>query len=62
MKRCADAALLLKTIAGYDARDATSETAVPDYEKSLHQSIKGCKIGLIKEIDLASCDPKSSGV
>jgi aspartyl-tRNA(Asn)/glutamyl-tRNA(Gln) amidotransferase subunit A len=54
-----DAALLLKTIAGHDAHDATSlKIAVPDYEKSLHQSIKGSKIGLIKEIDLASCDPE----
>lgn len=54
-----DAALLLKTIAGHDSNDATSlKTAVPDYEKSLSQSIKGCKIGLIKELDLSSCDPE----
>ncbi len=52
-----DAALLLKVIAGYDKNDSTSlNTDVPDYTKSLNQSIKGCKIGLIKEIDLASCD------
>ncbi len=52
-----DAALLLKIIAGYDKNDSTSlKTDVPDYTKSLNQSIKGCKIGLVKEIDLASCD------
>ena len=52
-----DAALLLKTIAGHDHHDATSlKIEVPDYKLALNQSMKGCKIGLIKEIDLSSCD------
>ncbi|MBT3225094.1 MAG: Asp-tRNA(Asn)/Glu-tRNA(Gln) amidotransferase subunit GatA [Deltaproteobacteria bacterium] len=52
-----DAAILLQTIAGYDSRDATSlEVDIPDYSQFLNQSIKGMKIGVIKELDLSSCD------
>ena len=46
----ADTAELLQVIAGHDARDSTCLTAeVPDYSAGLNQSIKGLKVGLIKE-------------
>jgi len=52
-----DASLMLQTIAGFDKRDATSlKVDVPDFSQSLNQSIKGLKIGTIKELDLSSCD------
>lgn len=52
-----DAALLLQNIAGYDARDATSLKAdVPDYQSFLGQSIEGMRVGVIRELDLSSCD------
>lgn len=52
-----DAAILLQAIAGYDKRDATSlKSDVPDYTAFLNKSLKGMKIGIVKELDLASCD------
>ena len=49
-RNAADCALLLQTMAGFDARDSTSsETDVPDYSATLAQSIDGLKIGLPKE-------------
>ncbi len=54
-----DAALILEKVVGYDDKDATSlRLPTPSFRKSLGQSIKGSKIGLIKEIDLSSCDPE----
>ena len=54
-----DTAYLLKAISGYDSHDSTSlNTPVPNYEAALGRSIKGSKIGLIKEIDLSSCHPE----
>jgi len=45
-----DAAIVLKTIAGFDERDSTSaDKTVPDYEKSLNNSLEGLKIGIPKE-------------
>ena len=45
-----DAAIVLKTIAGFDNRDSTSaDKVVPDYEKSLNNSLEGLKIGIPKE-------------
>jgi len=45
-----DAAIVLKTIAGFDKRDSTSaDKAVPNYEKSLNNSLEGLKIGIPKE-------------
>jgi len=45
-----DAAIVLKTIAGFDKRDSTSaDKIVPDYEKSLNNSLGGLKIGIPKE-------------
>ncbi len=45
-----DAALLLEAIAGFDPKDATSlKVPVPSYKSALHKSIKGLKVGIIKE-------------
>jgi len=45
-----DAALILNAIAGFDEKDSTSALRdVPDYTKSLGDSIKGLKIGIPKE-------------
>jgi aspartyl-tRNA(Asn)/glutamyl-tRNA(Gln) amidotransferase subunit A len=48
-----DAAILLRSMAGHDPKDTTSaDRAVPDYEQSLGQSVKGMKIGIPKEYRL----------
>ena len=45
-----DCAILLNSMAGYDAKDATSvNISVPDFEKVLGSSIKGLKIGIPAE-------------
>ena len=45
-----DAALVLNAIAGFDEKDSTSALRdVPDYTRSLRDSIKGLKIGIPKE-------------
>lgn len=42
-----DCALLMNVMAGFDERDSTSaEVAVPDYTKTLNDSLKGLKIGI----------------
>ena len=46
----ADAAALLQVMAGHDPRDSTSLKApVPDYSADLTKSIKGLKVGLVRE-------------
>lgn len=45
-----DAAIMLKSMAGHDAKDSTSiNRPVPDYEAALGQGVKGMKIGVPKE-------------
>ncbi len=45
-----DCAILLKSMAGFDAKDSTSvDLPVPDYETFLNQDIKGLVVGLPKE-------------
>jgi aspartyl-tRNA(Asn)/glutamyl-tRNA(Gln) amidotransferase subunit A len=45
-----DCAILLRAMAGHDAKDTTSvDLPVPDYEAAAGKSIKGMKIGLPKE-------------
>lgn len=45
-----DCAIMLKTMAGYDAKDATSaHVETPDFEKFLSGNVKGMKIGIPKE-------------
>ena len=49
-KDVTDAALVLNTIAGHDARDSTSATYTPpDYSKALTKGIKGLRLGVPKE-------------
>jgi aspartyl-tRNA(Asn)/glutamyl-tRNA(Gln) amidotransferase subunit A len=46
----ADAALLLREMAGFDPNDSTSvEREVPDYVAALEEPLAGLKIGLLKE-------------
>jgi aspartyl-tRNA(Asn)/glutamyl-tRNA(Gln) amidotransferase subunit A len=50
-KTVRDCALVLGTIAGYDPQDpSTSRHPVPDYTAPLGQSIRGMRIGLIREL------------
>jgi aspartyl-tRNA(Asn)/glutamyl-tRNA(Gln) amidotransferase subunit A len=54
-----DAAILLRSMAGHDAKDTTSaDVAVPDYETALGKSIKGMKIGIPKEYRLDGMPPE----
>ncbi len=48
-----DAAIMLAAMAGHDPKDSTSaDVKVPDFEKSVGQSVKGLKIGIPKEYRL----------
>jgi aspartyl-tRNA(Asn)/glutamyl-tRNA(Gln) amidotransferase subunit A len=52
-KTVRDAAILLRSMAGDDRKDATcADVSVPDYEKAIGQPIKGLRIGLPKEYRL----------
>jgi aspartyl-tRNA(Asn)/glutamyl-tRNA(Gln) amidotransferase subunit A len=45
-----DSAIMLRSMAGYDAKDTTSvDMPVPDYEAAIGKSIKGKRIGIPKE-------------
>ncbi len=49
-RSAADAATVLQAMAGFDPRDSTSvDMPVPDYRAALGASLKGLKIGLLKE-------------
>ncbi len=49
-KSAADLALLMNTMAGFDARDSTSlERPAEDYTRFLNESLQGIRIGLPKE-------------
>jgi aspartyl-tRNA(Asn)/glutamyl-tRNA(Gln) amidotransferase subunit A len=46
-----DAALMLQVIAGYDSNDSTSSREpVPDYNGAIGRSLKGTRIGIIKQL------------
>ena len=48
-----DAAIMLRSMAGYDVKDSTSvDLPVPDYEKAVGASIRGKKIGIPREYRL----------
>lgn len=52
-----DCAIMLKTMAGYDPKDATSaKVDVPDFEKFLGADIKGMKIGIPQEYRVDGLD------
>ncbi|MDP6035264.1 MAG: amidase family protein, partial [Verrucomicrobiota bacterium] len=56
-KDACDAAIMLNVISGHDARDSTSVPRdVPDYTAALNGEIKGLKIGLPKEYQMAGLD------
>jgi aspartyl-tRNA(Asn)/glutamyl-tRNA(Gln) amidotransferase subunit A len=45
-----DCAILLRSMAGFDAKDTTSvDLPVPDYEAALARSVRGMKVGIPKE-------------
>src|SRR5580658_9152480 len=46
----ADAALMLREMAGFDSNDSTSvDTPVPDYVAALEEPLRGLRIGLLRE-------------
>lgn len=52
-----DCAIMLKAMAGYDTKDATSANVeVPDFEKFLGGDIKGMRIGIPKEYRVDGLD------
>ena len=49
-KTVEDCAIMLKNMAGYDAKDSTSENKeVPDFTKFMNGNVKGMKIGIPQE-------------
>lgn len=58
-----DAALMLRTMAGYDPKDSTSvNIPVPDYLEALGQSIKGLRIGIPKEYRLDGMPEETTAI
>jgi aspartyl-tRNA(Asn)/glutamyl-tRNA(Gln) amidotransferase subunit A len=56
----ADAALMLREMAGFDASDSTSvDVAVPDYVAALEQPLAGLKVGLLKEFFDKGLEPEN---
>src|SRR5690606_32332110 len=55
----ADAALLLRTIAGHDPRDSTSAPEpVPDYLADLDRPLEPLRLGIAGEYNRAGMDPQ----
>ncbi|HTY48927.1 MAG TPA: Asp-tRNA(Asn)/Glu-tRNA(Gln) amidotransferase subunit GatA [Steroidobacteraceae bacterium] len=56
----ADAAVVLRAIAGFDPRDSTSvEQPVPDYVTELTRPVAGMRIGLLREFFEQGLDPEN---
>jgi aspartyl-tRNA(Asn)/glutamyl-tRNA(Gln) amidotransferase subunit A len=54
-----DAAILLQSIAGYDAQDPASvDTTVPDYLAELQAGVRGWRIGLASDAFYTESDPQ----
>ena len=52
-----DCALLLNEMCSHDTKDTTSlDEDIPNFENDLNQSLKGKKIGVVKDLDLSSLD------
>jgi aspartyl-tRNA(Asn)/glutamyl-tRNA(Gln) amidotransferase subunit A len=55
----ADAALMLREMAGFDANDSTSvDTPVPDYLAAIEEPLAGLRIGLLREFFGKGLDPE----
>lgn len=58
-KNIEDCALLLKSMAGYDAKDSTSvNVPVPDYAGGLGGGVKGLRVGVPKEYRVEGTNPE----
>ncbi len=58
-KNVKDTALLFENMSGYDEKDATSSPlAVENFSKNITTSVKGLKIGLVKECDVDGLSPE----
>ncbi|WP_341990242.1 Asp-tRNA(Asn)/Glu-tRNA(Gln) amidotransferase subunit GatA [Azorhizobium sp. AG788] len=58
-----DAAVLLRSMAGFDPKDSTSvNRAVPDYEDAVGASIRGKRIGIPREYRVEGLDPEIAGL
>ncbi|MDE2029875.1 MAG: Asp-tRNA(Asn)/Glu-tRNA(Gln) amidotransferase subunit GatA [Alphaproteobacteria bacterium] len=58
-----DAALMLRTMAGFDEKDSTSvDVAVPDYVAALGGSVKGMKVGLPREYRIDGINPETDAL
>lgn len=54
-----DCAILLETMAGFDAKDSTSlELTVPNWEAALSSDLRGKKVGVPKEYRIEGIDPE----
>lgn len=62
-RSAADAAVILKEMAGFDVRDSTSsDVPVPDYVSSLDSPLKGLKVGLPAEFFAQGLDSEVATV
>ena len=58
-----DCALFLEAIAGFDPRDSTSvDVPVPSYSAELGQSVKGLRIGVVREFMEGGLDPANAAL
>ena len=58
-----DCALLLNEMCSHDIKDTTSlDEDIPNFENNLNQSLKGKRIGVVKDLDLSSLDNDVVGV
>ena len=52
-----DCAILLNAMCSHDEKDTTSlDENVPDFQENLNKSLKGKKIGIVKDLDLSNLD------
>ena len=58
-----DAAIMLRAMAGFDAKDSTSvDMKVPDFEAVLGQGVKGLRVGIPKEYSLDGMSDEIRGL
>ncbi len=62
-KTVRDAAIMLRSMAGPDAKDTTcADIPVPDYEAAVGRSVKGLRIGIPKEYRLDGMPPENEKI